>query len=140
VTGLLRLGDDVRLEDGREGQVWIEPAPDAYKVVVALGNVFETVRLSDLQVVGSQLPGPPSSQHAARLIRARIDHKCAKCEAVVPAGKSYVRSVIFPGHQSGAAGERGKPGSRPIHQDLCVLCATKFPDTHPTNLQQKEAS
>lgn len=140
MTGLLRLGDDVRLGDGREGQVWIEPAEDAYVVVVALGNVFETVWLSDLQVVGSQLPEPPSTQHTARLIRGRIEHTCARCEVVVPAGKSYVRSVIFPGHQSGAAGDRGEAGSRPTHQDLCVLCATKFAATHPTNLQQKEAS
>lgn len=140
MTGLLRLGDDVRLEDGREGQVWIDPTPDAYKVVVAVGQVFETVPVDGLEVVGSQLPDPPSSQHAARLIRGRIDHTCAQCEAVVPAGKSYVRSVIFPGHQSGAAGDRGKAGSRPTHQDLCVRCATKFPATHPTNLQQKEAS
>lgn len=140
MTGLLRLGDDVRLEDGREGQVWLEPSPDAFVAVVALDAGVETVRLDTLQVIGSQLPAPPSTQHAARLIKARIEHTCAKCAAVVPAGKSYVRSVIFPGHQSGAAGDRGQAGSRPTHQDLCVLCATKFPDTHPTNLQQKEAS
>ncbi|WP_156464534.1 hypothetical protein [Aeromicrobium sp. Root495] len=137
---LLRVGDDVVLEDGREGQVWVQPRPEDWQVDVALGTEFARVRVDSVRVVARQLPEIRDTLHTARLVRGRIDHQCAKCRRLVKAGKEYVRSVVFPGHTSGAAGARGTPGARPHHQDLCLVCASKFRATHPSNLLPKDPS
>ena len=59
----LRIGDDVVLDDGREGQVWLSPHPDDFEVTVAVGGLqFATVPQHLVTVVRHQLPEPQTKE------------------------------------------------------------------------------
>lgn len=75
-----------------------------------------------------------SIDHTARLVLARRAHQCHEtswaapgCTRTINAGEWYVRSTIFPGHDSGYAGDPGH--GHPVSAALCLPCAANYTDT-----------
>lgn len=141
MSAALELGAWVELEDGREGQVWTEPHPDDWRVLVATGDEYVKARRESLTVIaGSGLPQPKTHpvDQAVRLVKARKRHKCGcetghsaaghVCIGIKP-GSQYVRSVLFPG-EFNASG-------RPRVMKLCLSCARQYTSTDPATLVVK---
>ena len=135
------LGDYVRLEDGRTGQVW-DGVPDrlGYVTVAVEDGTWSRVNSRTVDVVEPlTLPSATAANHAARIVQARRAHVCddgsaPACPGVIVVGARYVRTAVFPGHVSGAADETGQPQIK----RLCQPCAHQYDDLDPAHLQQKE--
>ena len=57
--------------------------------------------------------------------KARKPHRCDMCRGAIEPGDVYLIETIFPGHDSGYAGERGH-GGYPVSLKICADDATKY--------------
>ena len=48
------------------------------------------------------------------------------CARIIASGETYVRSTVYPGHDSGYAGYRGEPDARPVSSAFCMACANRW--------------